>query len=278
MDRTQCVFTNGAFSDFLPVSQGVPQGSILGPLLFSLFINDISNSILFSRYHIYADDVQIYLSGSEENIESVVNQINTDLASISDWSTLNSQKTQAMAISRNKPLFIPPVKVCSTVIPYSTKVKNLGVIMNCNLTWEDQISTVVSSVNGALSRLWCTADFTPTETRRKLAVALLLPKFQYCDVLYSQSSEGNKTRLNKLYNSCARYVYNINPMESISGPAKNITGKTLNDMYKYRICSSYHKIINKREPGYLWGKLRFGLSQRTGVLIPSRHNHTDRGN
>jgi Reverse transcriptase (RNA-dependent DNA polymerase) len=120
-------------------------------VLLSLFINDISNSILFSNYHIYADDVQIYLSGSEENIESVVNQINTDLASISDWSTrnglcLNSQKTQVMAIYRYKPLALPPVKVGDTIIPYSTKVKNLGVIMNCNLTWEDQVSTVVSGM------------------------------------------------------------------------------------------------------------------------------------
>jgi Reverse transcriptase (RNA-dependent DNA polymerase) len=281
--RTQCVFANNEFSSFLPVTQGVPQGSILGPLLFSLFINDISNSILFSHYHIYADDVQLYLSGSLENIESVINQLNTDLNSISDWSTrnglcLNSQKTQVMAIYRNKPPVLPPVKVNDTIIPYSTKLKNLGVFMNCNLTWGDQISSVISGVYGALSRLWCTADFTPTETRRKLAVALLLPKFQYCDILYSQSSEGNKSRLNKCYNSCARYVYSIRRSESISGPAKNITGVTLNQLYGYRICSFYHRLISQREPVYLWDKLRFGRSQRTGVLIPPRHNHFDRKN
>jgi retron-type reverse transcriptase len=63
-DRTQCVFANGTFSSFLSVTQGVPQGSILGPFLFSLFRNDISNSILFSNYHIYADDVQMNLSVS----------------------------------------------------------------------------------------------------------------------------------------------------------------------------------------------------------------------
>jgi Reverse transcriptase (RNA-dependent DNA polymerase) len=89
------------------------QGSILGPLLYSFFINDISNSIRFSKFHIYADDVQIYLSGSKESIASVINQINADLASISDWSTqnglyLNSQKTQAMAIFRNSHSPLPP--------------------------------------------------------------------------------------------------------------------------------------------------------------------------
>jgi hypothetical protein len=72
MDRTQCVYANGQFSGFLPVVQGVLQGSILGPLLFS-------------KYHIYADDVQLYLScHCDENIESVVNQINTDLTSIAE--------------------------------------------------------------------------------------------------------------------------------------------------------------------------------------------------
>jgi hypothetical protein len=201
-DRSQCVFADGALSSFLPVTQGVPQGSILGPLLFSLFINDISSCIKFSNYHIYADDVQIYLSGSKESIASVINQINSDLVSISHWSTknglcLNCQKTQVMAIHRNQTSVLPPVMVNDTIIPYSPKVKNLGVIINCNLTWNDQITSIVRSVNGALSRLWCTAHFTPVETRRRLVVALLLPKFQYCDILYSQSSMGNRDRLNK---------------------------------------------------------------------------------
>jgi Reverse transcriptase (RNA-dependent DNA polymerase) len=263
------IFANGTFSSFLPVTQGVPQESILGPLLFSLFINDVPNSILFSNYHIYAYDVQIYLSGKEENIESVVNQVNTDLASISDWSMrnglcLNSQKTQVMAIYRNEPSSLPAVKVGDTIIPYSTKVKNLGVLMNCKLTWYDQISSVVSGVYGALIRLWCSANFTPVETRRRLVLALLLPKFQYCDVLYSQSTVGNKNRLNRLYNSCARYVYNIRRTESISEHAKKENaGKTFDQMNRMRICSQFHKIIRQRGPGYLWDKLRFGRSQRT---------------
>jgi hypothetical protein len=77
---------------------------------------------------------------------SVKKQINTDLVSIADWSTrnglcLNSQKTQAMDFFLRKP------KVDDTAIPFSTKIKNLGVILNCDFTWNDQISSVVSGMN-----------------------------------------------------------------------------------------------------------------------------------
>jgi hypothetical protein len=91
-------------------------------LLFSLFIIDISNFIHFSNFHINADDLQIYLSGIKESIASVVNQINSDLVSISDWSTqnglsLNSQKTKVMAIHRNTLSNFTPVKTGDTIPP-----------------------------------------------------------------------------------------------------------------------------------------------------------------
>jgi hypothetical protein len=97
MDRTQCIYANGKFTGFHPVTQGV-----LHP--YSLITFQIPFH-LFSNFH--ADD-EIYLSDSDENIESVVNQINTVLASILDWSMrnglcLNSQKALMMAIYRHNP-------------------------------------------------------------------------------------------------------------------------------------------------------------------------------
>jgi hypothetical protein len=285
-NRTQSVFANGSLSNFLPVTQGVPQGSVLGPLLFTLFINDIIESITFSRYHIYADDVQIYISGPITEISEIVDKINTDLQNIADWSSknglsLNSLKTQAMVISKETPDYLPNIKVNDVVIPYSAKLKNLGIIMNSDLTWGDQISSVVSGVYFTLSRLWLTADTIPTETRRKLVVALILPKFLNSDIIYSQSSKGNRDRLNKAYRACARYVYGKirNPGVNVNNdPVKQILGLTLDQLHELRICTQIYKLVSGVGPTYLRDKLRSGRSVRTGILVPSRHFYLDRGN
>jgi Reverse transcriptase (RNA-dependent DNA polymerase) len=283
-DRTQAVFANGSLSNFLPVTQGVPQGSVLGPLLFSLFINDIIKSIFFSQYHIYADDVQIYLSGPITEIVEIVDKINSDLKNIANWSSenglsLNSLKTQAMIIAKEIPVSLPPVKVVDDIIPYSSKVKNLGIIMNSDLTWGDQVSSVVSGVYFTLNRLWLTADTTPTETRRRLVVALILPKLLSSDVIYSQSSKGNRDRLNKAYKACARYVYgNTRANDDNVDLVKLIMGQTLDKLHELRICTLIYKLISGAEPKYLREKLQTGRSARTGILIPPRHYYLDREN
>jgi hypothetical protein len=80
-------------------------------------------------------------------------------------------------------------------------------------------------VRFALSKLWLTADITPAETRRRLITALILPKFLYLDVLYSQSSKGNRDPLNRAYRACARYVYYGVRIDEDFDPVKEIMGK-----------------------------------------------------
>lgn len=83
--RTQTVYANGIYSSFLNVTRGVPQGSVLGPLLFSMYINDIEESIRECNIHLYADDVQIYLHCEWDDTNKCIQRINLNLDNISQW-------------------------------------------------------------------------------------------------------------------------------------------------------------------------------------------------
>lgn len=100
-DRSQAVCVDGVMSAYLPVAKGVPQGSILGPLLFALFVSDLPETIRYMFPHLFADDVQLYKHFSTYDVRSCVKRINDDLRAVSSWARgnrlmLNAGKTQVL--------------------------------------------------------------------------------------------------------------------------------------------------------------------------------------
>ena len=181
-DRSQYVEFNNLKSETISLTCGVPQGSILGPLLFSLFINDLPSILNDVNYHMYADDFQIYASCNVQNKCSLIDLINQNIASIVVWSKenglqLNAKKTQTLKVCRKSLLCqlidLPKIIVDTTVIEYSDVVKSLGLIMDQHLDFHSHVNNICKTIYGGLHSLNRLRSSTPLQVREKMFNALL---------------------------------------------------------------------------------------------------------
>ena len=182
---------DGVTSDTLPISTGVPQGSILGPLLFLLYINDINNASTFFKFICYADDTTLInniiftkeIVGSS-NIDALSAKINSELIKVCDWLdvnklSLNAGKTKFLMFrKKNKPLNendIPKLYIRGTPIARQTEFDFLGILISEDLTWLKHITKIsdkISKVNGVLTKL---RYFLPRHTLKTIYNSLILP-------------------------------------------------------------------------------------------------------
>ena len=126
------------------IEHGVPQGSILGPILFSLYINDLHLNITGTKIVLFADDTNILVT--DENINNLQYKLNNVMTELQTWLTLNSlivntENTLAMSFHtpQNKKPVVPQVTFAGRYIPYNTETKFLGLYINENVKWNNHI-------------------------------------------------------------------------------------------------------------------------------------------
>ena len=147
------MYVNGVVSDSCHISTDVPQGSIIGPLLFNIFINDLPKTSTFFSTRLYADDTSLTASGSD--LDSLLCEINSHLQAIYEWLcsnklTLNLTKAKYIIfMPRQKESYnlYPPLTVANVYLEKSFCVKFLGVYIDCHLTWHDNIDYIYGKIS-----------------------------------------------------------------------------------------------------------------------------------
>ena len=211
----------------------------MGPLLLSLYINDLqnvlsdlnnTNNLLTGsvEHLLYADDLQTYTLATRENLHEGIERLSAVARAVSAWASdnslsLNVGKTKAIIFGSDhninilQSMHLPGIEIQDNVfIPFADTVTNLGVVMDSKLTWKPQVTAVSRKVNRVLYGLRLFRSCTTEALRRRLTSALALSHLDYCSLVYLDVPGELQTRLQRLQNSCVRYVCGARRDEHIS--------------------------------------------------------------
>jgi len=212
-NRKQFVQIDDTKSTTQNIFFGVPQGSILGPILFNVYVSELPTVIKTPSIQ-YADDTTLHRSCNKNQLTENIALLEGDLSQLSAWSTdngliFNNDKLQ-MIIFR-KPRSLPTdrsflVRSNGHSIKQESLVKLLGVKIDENLSWIDQINHVTKSAQSILQVIKKFKRFTPFNVRKTLAESLVLSKINYCNTVYSQIPQYMKKRIQRVQTCAAGYV------------------------------------------------------------------------
>ncbi len=212
-DLTHFVGVGVAQSASVACMSGVPQGSVLGPLLFAMYISPIGNIVAAHslRYHQYADDTQLYMA-LEPSDDCTFNALSRCVNDVNRWflengMLLNQHKTEAVVfgtrVQREKICTTDGIAVAGSVVQFSDTVKLLGVKLDAMLTLDRHVADVVRSCSYHTRALRHIRPSLNLETAKMIALSIVSSRFDYCNSLLYGTSCANLDRLQVGQNASA---------------------------------------------------------------------------
>ena len=210
-ERNQYVIYNGYESVHMPISCGVPQGSILGPLLFLLYVNDVINVSNVLLLLLYADDTNAFLSGN--NLDSMIDIMNKELEKLVVWLQvnklkLNVKKTHFMIFSsgKRKYEYTKKLYICNSEIEVVKFTKFLGVIIDQNLNWKRHILHVKKKLAKGIGIICKARKYLNYPALRTLYHSFFYPYIDYCIEVWGSAGKTILEKLSRMQRKAVRLL------------------------------------------------------------------------
>ena len=243
----------------------MPQGSILGPILFLLYISEIESiaKLYGLKIHLFADDMQLYISfvncnalQNIENIEHCLRHIKVWMSS--NFLKINESKTNLLMITpstvNQNCLSDVTISFGGSLILPSPTATNLGVKFDSSLSLHDQINSITSKGYFYLNNFYRIGDKLTHELKVQLVTTYIIPLLDYCNVVLVSAKKGYINKLQKLLNSAARFIFNLSGKKrrfSITPYLMKLHILPVEFRIKYKLCLLVFKCIHGRAPQYL---------------------------
>ena len=256
-ERSQSVTIERNISKSLPLNTGVPQGSILGPLLFIIYTSDLPLCLPSEcKLFMYADDSTITCSSS--NINEIEDNLNTALGRIYDWCVrnkliINANKTKSMLIGSKQKVHNTDlnVSIAGVSVAKVNDVKCLGVIIDESLSWGPHVEYVKKTVSSKLGMLNRIRNYVPQSSLHSLFVCLVSPSLDYCCTVWGGRYIYHDTMLNKCLKRAARIILQCAFLTPSADMFSKLNWLSFSERVKYRKTTLVFKCLNRMSPVYM---------------------------